>query len=478
MAGLHADRTCVLGISLQKICDLRLTSRASLIAASVVLQAAVIGLGWVGTTHLADSHASVTQYERAVESNHRTVREVMRRLRDAFATAPSEAPEDVDRLQQIVESTPTAAGASLIILDEQCNLIAHPALYRNANLRRVNFANEYVDLLPGGEHVTLGEINPRSTLTARAEFLAGPALLTISYDPRLLVKVMVMQPEADVVAAGASAAAGMRLWGTLITLGVLSLTGLGSWLLVKRYDTMLMRSNERLEQEVAQRTDRAMAIRNGLIVGLAKLADTRDNDTGRHLERICRSSELLARAMAPVRPDVITPAWIERLKLAASMHDIGKVGIPDTILHKPGALTPAEREIMQGHADLGADTLEAVRGHVGDDDLLQMATRVAREHHERYDGGGYPRGLKGEEIDLSARIVALADVYDALTSKRVYKPAFSHEEAKRIIVEGCGTQFDPGVVRAFLEVEGEISGRDRGTEGQRDEVVAGLGLAA
>ena len=137
--------------------------------------------------------------------------------------------------------------------------------------------------------------------------------------------------------------------------------------------------------------------------------------------------------------------------LAAPMHDIGKIKIPDAILNKPGRLTSEEFEVMKKHADFGADIIQKTMRDVEEEDYYIVALNIARYHHERYDGGGYPSGLKGEDIPLEARIMALADVYDALVSKRVYKDAYSKEESLRIIEENIGTQFDPHLGRLFLK---------------------------
>jgi putative two-component system response regulator len=190
---------------------------------------------------------------------------------------------------------------------------------------------------------------------------------------------------------------------------------------------------------------------------LAKLADHRDSDTGRHLDRICAYSRLLAEAIRDQRPE-IDDQWIERLTLASSMHDIGKVGVPDRILLKPGTLTHEEFDVMKRHPLIGADTLIAIRERMGDDELLRMSIEVALSHHERWDGSGYPFGLAGEQIPLSGRIVALADVYDALTSKRVYKEAFPHARAVAIIRSESGKQFDPMLVEAFERVSDGFDG--------------------
>src|SRR5262249_17934455 len=185
--------------------------------------------------------------------------------------------------------------------------------------------------------------------------------------------------------------------------------------------------------------------------------DYRDTDTGRHLERICLYCELLATELLEqgAHPE-IDKAWVERLKLASSMHDIGKVGTPDSILLKPGPLTPEERRLMEQPPLFGADTLLAIRKRVGDDDLLNMGIQVTLSHHERFDGRGYPYKLSGDQIPLCARIVALADMYDALTSDRVYKRAMTHRQATAIILENRATHFDPAVVDAYLRLEAQF----------------------
>ncbi|MCA9284138.1 MAG: HD domain-containing protein [Phycisphaerales bacterium] len=204
----------------------------------------------------------------------------------------------------------------------------------------------------------------------------------------------------------------------------------------------------RLAEERRRIENRA---RDTLIFGLAKIAEHRDTDTGAHLARIADYSAALAAALRDAMPE-IDEAWIERLRVASSLHDIGKVGLPDDVLKKPGPLTPEERLVMQSHPSLGAGTISAItaREEGETDPLLAMSEAIAAAHHERWDGTGYPNRRAASEIPLAARIVALADVYDALTSKRVYKPPMSHDKATQLIVEGRGTQFDPQIVDAFL----------------------------
>lgn len=235
----------------------------------------------------------------------------------------------------------------------------------------------------------------------------------------------------------------------LALLGVMSL---GLWFIARMHDTSITGIGRMLEKQVKQRVGEALASRHALILGLAKLADYRDSDTGAHLERISAYAELIAIELSK-EDEAITPSWIEQLKLASSLHDIGKVGVPDAVLLKPDRLTSDEREQMQLHTHIGADTLIAVRQKMGPDPLIDMSVQIALQHHERWDGDGYPMQLRAEEISLPARIIALADFYDALTSKRVYKPACSHEQTRDMIYAESGKQFDPMIVKAFCACE-------------------------
>jgi putative two-component system response regulator len=191
---------------------------------------------------------------------------------------------------------------------------------------------------------------------------------------------------------------------------------------------------------------------------LAKLAESRDPGAGSHLERIREYCRLIAERLAQHEKfrDQVDGDFIQLIYLTSPLHDIGKVGIPDRVLLKPGELTAEEYAIMKRHAAIGGETLDAAAKVQPDAGFLGMARDVAWTHHEWFDGTGYPMGLKGEEIPLSGRILAVADVYDALTTKRVYKPAFDHEYTRQKLIEGMGTHFDPEIVKAFLEDEDRV----------------------
>jgi putative two-component system response regulator len=207
-----------------------------------------------------------------------------------------------------------------------------------------------------------------------------------------------------------------------------------------------------LEDLVSVRTKQWTATQDMAVFALASLADSRDPETGEHLQRMRRYAQTVAEELADNGPyvSIVNRRFLEDLYRSSPLHDIGKVALPDSILQKPGRLTPEEFEEMKQHVIVGGQTLEMARDQVGPGTFMDMTAEIARYHHERFDGEGYCAGLRGEEIPLAARIVALADVYDALTSRRVYKPPFSPEDAREIIVRDSGAQFDPNIVDAFL----------------------------
>jgi putative two-component system response regulator len=214
----------------------------------------------------------------------------------------------------------------------------------------------------------------------------------------------------------------------------------------KRELLLRMQAGERLLQ---------LQSREMLIFALASLTETRDQETGAHIDRIRKFSRLLAITLSkhPAFSMDIDRQFIENIHQASPLHDIGKVGIPDAILRKDGRLTDAERLVIKTHTAIGRDTILGVMNQGKPSRLLLMAAEIAGSHHERWDGTGYPEGRREEDIPLSARIVTLVDVYDALRSRRPYKPAFDHASVVAHIRSATGTLFDPRLVEAFLSIE-------------------------
>ncbi|MBA5685857.1 response regulator [Rugamonas apoptosis] len=228
---------------------------------------------------------------------------------------------------------------------------------------------------------------------------------------------------------------------------------------MKRVHDFLRDQNQFLVTEVELRTREIVALQDVTIHTMASLAETRDSETGNHIRRTAHYVKALAERLRtnPRFAAFLTDETIELLFKSAPLHDIGKVGIPDRILLKPGRFEPYEMEIMKTHTTLGRDAIMTAERELGIEvDFLKYAKEIAYGHQEKWDGSGYPLGLAGDAIPISARLMAVADVYDALISRRVYKEGMSHEEAVAIITAGRGQHFDPDMVDAFLALQDEF----------------------
>lgn len=227
---------------------------------------------------------------------------------------------------------------------------------------------------------------------------------------------------------------------------------------MKKVEDELEKYSQRLEQLVEEKVREISSSQMATIYALIKLSESRDDDTGAHIERTASFCRLLAEKARSVTEyaNAITDIFIETIYKASPLHDIGKVGIPDGILLKPGKLTEDEFTIMKSHVQIGYDTLSKVGQQYDKNDFLKMGMDIALYHHEKWNGSGYNKGLKGGNIPLCARIMALADVYDALRSKRVYKEAFSHEKSIEIMSSSKGSHFDPVLVDVFIRHQEEF----------------------
>ncbi|MBI1825460.1 MAG: HD domain-containing protein [Planctomycetes bacterium] len=264
---------------------------------------------------------------------------------------------------------------------------------------------------------------------------------------------LVVYATADPIRAeSGSLLAALPAIGGLTWLWTSALLGIFSYLLLSRLHERSSRNLSKAETDGNRQRQHVVRTRDAVIFGLAKLAESRDSATGDHLERISVYSTMLAQTLSrnPKYAQTVTPTYVRNLGSSSVLHDIGKVGIEDRILLKPGRFTSAERSEMETHCRIASDCLREIEQRLGRSNFLEMAREIAMCHHEWWDGGGYPNGLKGEQIPLSARIVAIVDVYDALCSRRVYKAPKSHEDSVELIRSGAGKQFDPDLVEVWL----------------------------
>lgn len=225
-----------------------------------------------------------------------------------------------------------------------------------------------------------------------------------------------------------------------------------------RYTEAIKNYNKNLNAEVTKKTAALQRARDRLVIGMAEMAESRDANTGNHIKRTSASVDVFSGFMlANENPYALDESFLKKVAKAAPMHDLGKVSVDDSILRKPGRYTEEEYAEMKKHSEAGAKIVESVLRGADDDEFVDIAMNIARYHHERWDGKGYPQGLKGEEIPIEARIMALVDVFDALVSKRCYKEAYSYDKAFSIIEEGLGTQFDPLLGKAFIDCREELA---------------------
>ncbi len=267
------------------------------------------------------------------------------------------------------------------------------------------------------------------------------------------------QPEANSARLSATTQAPPALAIHALTfLWIAALQTAVAYLSLTRIHEGIAQKQTATERVSLQRHSDLLRTRDAVIFGLAALAESRHPETGKHLERVAAYATRLASALArhPGYRDQITASFVKLIGISSALHDIGKVGIRDAILLKPGKFEEQEHRMMQLHTTIGGNCVRNIEARLGNSNFLQMAREIALCHHERWDGKGYPERLAGKAIPLAARIVAIADVYDALSTRRVYKEAFPHETCVEIIKHGAGKSFDPGIVAVFVELQSEF----------------------
>lgn len=412
----------------------------------------------VGSFLLYEStHEEVaSSVEDVVVQSNIAAAEAIVRVLDGIPSVDEKGSDSWERTQRVIENLDLGGDGFACVLDSDGHIACHPDIREQPGLREINLADSLVADLSGEPVGKLRDVVPGAVVRGMVDFgFDGKHYLATIVDSESGAQLLVHQPVSGLTAASAhvtsSMLANMLCFGGL----VVALTAILALLLVRAHDRTMMRWNTDLERVVDERTAQLVESHRTILFGIAKLAEYRDNDTGLHVERMCAYSGVVAGEYQR-RFGNVEDQWVEDLGLAAAMHDIGKVSIPDAILLKPGKLTDEEFGRMRRHTTVGEEALEAVRAKVDDTRLLDLGIEIAGGHHERWDGTGYPRGLAAEFIPLSARIVAVADVFDALMSKRVYKEAMPFEEVCQIIREGSGSHFDPNVVACYEAVADEL----------------------
>lgn len=428
---------------------LQLRKRTTLVLAVAATQAICLCGGVVLFGAWLEAAVRTTVQQQVLGDNIQTARQMGRLIREMNLNDPRFDVDSWERLQDTVRQISLPNEGFICVTDaSDGRVLCHPKLrekpaYGPSDRR----ASERVTVDPS-QPVEIGDAGVFDTM-------AGIQVIAVGLLPELHAKVMVHQLGAGIDKAVARVLGPVVSVGIGVSIALVLATTCAVFAVVRRYENQLAAVNENLESLVTERTRALTKTRNAVIFGLAKLAESRDSDTGEHLDRIRSYVGFLARRLKKEYPS-IDEAYVENLSLASSLHDIGKVSVPDAVLLKPGRLEPDERRQIETHAIVGGDCLKAIGERLGEDDFLQLAKEIAYCHHERWDGDGYPFQIAGDSIPLAARIVAVADVYDALRSRRPYKDAKTHDEARAILLDGAGSHFDPVVIDAFLAAEGEF----------------------
>jgi len=412
----------------------------------ILIQVACVAVGlWMQHQYVVS--ALETQLEEQTLS--RLERSLQALAGRAAGLPPGELPQ---RLQDLAAGTALLNGPDVLLTDAEGRVISATEDEASAHSSRP-VAGQVVtfSLTAGADPAAPGPIRgtldlPDGKHLAVRQALAGDGRgYLLAHWPRAALRA-----ELDALSGSLPAVGAVALFWTcaLLTIAVFVLMG--------RVHDSAERQRERSTAHVMRQAQNLVRTRDAVIFGLAKLADSRHGETGAHLERISAYATALANAARrhPKFASRVTPAFVRLIGISSALHDIGKVGIEDRILLKRGAFTCEERGRMEAHTLVAGECLREIEQRLGSSNFLQMARAIAMSHHERWDGKGYPQGLSGTAIPLAARLTSIADVYDALRTPRVYKPAFPHEECVSIIREEAGRRFDPDLVDVFLTIEG------------------------
>ncbi len=434
-------------------------NRSFLIALLVICQTACLGFGVIWATGWLWNKFEDVVYDYVVAEGRAVAHGIALKTSTLKLEDVAPGTSEWEQLQEMCETEAIPHNGFLCFMRQDNGaMLCHPKLWQDPGLLRL-FPGRGLLINDAGAtpivEVTRADDELQSAVTGKVDLDGDVYVFTGFAFPDSNITLGVYQSDMAIDLFIASTIRPVMQVGYVLVAFVVGGTSIVTMFLINRYENGLKEVNSHLETQVQDRTRALLKTRNAVTVGLARLAESRDKDTGEHLERLRSYVTVLASELAKTNPE-IDHHFVADLSVAATLHDIGKVGIPDEVLLKEGKLTPTERQAMEMHTTLGSECLSVVRRQLGDDDFLEMSQQIAASHHERWDGCGYPEGLRGKEIPLPARLVSLADVYDALTSERPYKEAVSHEEARDWIVTRYGEHFDPAIVEAFVAREADF----------------------
>ncbi|MCZ6834196.1 MAG: HD domain-containing protein [Planctomycetota bacterium] len=363
--------------------------------------------------------------------------------------------DDRADLQQLIDRMGRPYGAALVIIRQSDGLVLAQPRELGLYFLTKEALSKYGGESPPENGASPGNGAPQDNATNPGDSSSSDGPIAVRMLTPLGISLVALPHRGDVANIVLRFDAYIRWTIIAMLLVIVASSTILTTFIVQRYENRLAGENVNLERQVATRSRALVKSRDAVIFGLAMLAESRDGETGLHLERIQAYVRLLGDELIQTHPEV-DEEFVTTIESTSALHDIGKVGVPDRILLSPDKLTDEERAFIKKHPLIGFDTIFAVKRRWGDDQFLVTACEICVAHHERWDGKGYPFGHVGDIIPLSARIVALADVYDALTTQRVYKDALPHDHAKQYITDEAGGHFDPEIVEAFLRCESKF----------------------
>ena len=439
---------------------MQIKSRFFLVALLVSSQAACLGFGVIWATGWLWTAFETVVHEHVTAKGQALAHQLALDITEMKLSNVEPGTADWERLQLFCEQSEIPHNGFICIMrPDNGAMLCHPDLQQDPGLLRL-FPGRCLLMTEDASAPITTLINEATGVETR--LIAGKVELDGNLHAftgfrlaNLNAVLAVYQSDVAIDLFIASTIRPVMQVGYALTAFIVGATGILTVFLINRYEASLVEANLQLEKKVDERTRSLVRTRNAVIFGLAKLSESRDRDTGEHLERIRSYVTILASELAKTNPE-IDHHFVADLAIASSLHDIGKVGVPDAVLLKPGPLTRTERRAMQLHTVLGSECLAAIQKQLEEDDFLALAQQIAAAHHEWWDGTGYPHGLQGKNIPLAARIVALADVYDALTNARPYKGPVSHTETREWIASHYATHFDPAIVEAFVAREADF----------------------
>ncbi len=360
---------------------------------------------------------------------------------------------DWQRIQSIVEGTRLPNGGYFTVIDsKEGKVLNHPQWHSDEQVPGMKLGQIKLYGPAGGRDILSSVVSGDYMSMGWARVGGDEQLLAVRKVPSLGIMILAHQREAPLLAAISRIVTSIKAAALAAAVALVAVSLFFTAGVVERYESRISDVHGHIDELADEKSEKQLATRHAVIFELAKLVESRDSVTSEHLDRIRAYTGILGKELSGTIP-TLNEETVRLIGLASCLHDIGNVSVPESIFLNPGELTEEERTIMQQHTIAGSDRLMTIRQKNGRDQFIEFACEIALAHHERWDGEGYPYNLREENIPLPARIVALADVYDALTSQRVYNKPATHAEARKVILVGRGRHFDPAVVNAFLATE-------------------------